>query len=397
MSTHKLALLGGTPVRSHDTPWPAWPQFGTEEEDALKNTLHNTNWWYGDNVRDFEEAFAAFHGVPYCISMTSGTTALEIVMQTLEIGPGDEVIVPPFTFFATASAVSRAGAKPIFADIDDSWNINPDCIEQAITPNTKAIIAVHFSGRICDMDRINEIAAKHDLHVIEDACHSWGASWNGKATGILGHVGVFSFQAFKNLTAGEGGCVVTEAPNIAGIAQSLINCGREEGGVWYEHFRYGTNARLGEFQAAILNQQIKRLPQQQETRIRNAAILDEGLSQIEGLTPQPIDPRQTKHSRHIYCLRVDPEIYGCSRDRIVEAITAEGIPTIGGGYPMPLYKQPVYIATGQYDNTTCPTCEDLCYKSALWFGHNYLLGTEQDMHQIIEMFQKVKDNADELA
>lgn len=395
MGSSKLALLGGTPVRSQDSTWPKWPMFDDSEKSALIDVLEKTDWWYGDNVRNFEEEFAAFQGAPYCLTITSGTTALELCIQALDIGPGDEVIIPPFTFFATASAVSRMGAKPVFADIDDSWNIDPDQIEAVITSNTKAISPVHFSGRICDMDRINEIAEKHDLYVVEDACHSWGAKWNGKAAGILGTCGVFSFQAFKNLTAGEGGAIVTEDGELAAVIQSLINCGREEGGVWYEHYRFGTNARLGEFQAALLSTQLNRLPEQQATRVSNAAILDDGLSKIEGLTPQPIDKRQTEHSRHIYCLRVDPDTFGCSRERLVEAINAEGLP-LGAGYPMPLYKQPAYVKTGDYDNVQCPVTEDLCYRSALWFSHQYMLAEEQDMHSIIEMFQKVRDNAADL-
>jgi dTDP-4-amino-4,6-dideoxygalactose transaminase len=396
MSSHNLALLGGTPVRSQDTPWPKWPSFDDAAKAALVNVLENTDWWYGDNVRNFEENYAKFQGVPFCLTTTSGTTALELCVQALDIGPGDEVIVPPFTFFATASAVSRMGAKPVFVDIDDSWNIDPDKIEAAITPNTKAISPVHFSGRICDMDRINEIAKKHDLYVLEDACHSWGAKWKGKAAGILGSCGVFSFQAFKNLTAGEGGAIVTEDAELASTIQSLLNCGREEGGVWYEHYRFGTNARLGEFQAALLSTQLKHLPQQQATRVRNAAILDIGLSKIEGLTPQPIDERQTEHSRHIYCLRVDPDAFGCSRERLVEAINAEGLP-LGAGYPMPLYKQPAYVKTGDYDDLHCPVTEDLCYRSALWFSHQNLLAEEEDMHAIIQMFQKVHDNTSEFS
>ena len=168
--------------------------FDDSEKSALIDVLEKTDWWYGDNVRNFEEEFAAFQGAPYCLTITSGTTALELCIQALDIGPGDEVIIPPFTFFATASAVSRMGAKPVFADIDDSWNIDPDQIEAVITSNTKAISPVHFSGRICDMDRINEIAEKHDLYVVEDACHSWGAKWNGKAAGILGTCGVSGIQ-----------------------------------------------------------------------------------------------------------------------------------------------------------------------------------------------------------
>lgn len=396
MSTFKLALLGGSPCRAPEMKWPVWPQFDDREKTALLETLEKTNWWYGNAVRDFEEGFAAFQGAPYCLTTTSGTTALEILMQALDIGPGDEVIVPPFTFFATASAVSRMGATPVFVDIDDSWNIDPEKIEAAITSKTKAICPVHFSGRICDMDRINAIAEKHGLFVVEDACHSWGAKWKGKAAGILGTCGVFSFQAFKNLTSGEGGAMVTEDAGLARIIQSLINCGREEGGVWYEHHRFGTNARLGEFQGALLSAQLTRLPEQQATRVRNAAILDAGLSKIEGLTPQPIDARQTEHSRHIYCLRVDPEVFGCTRDRLVEAINAEGLP-LGAGYPVPLYKQPAYVNTGMYNDVHCPVCEDLCYRSALWFSHAHLLASESDMHGIVEMFQKVKDNVSELS
>jgi dTDP-4-amino-4,6-dideoxygalactose transaminase len=396
-SKFNLALLGGTPLRSTDKTWPIWPQYGAGEREALLDVLDNTNWWYGEKVRTIEQEFAAYQGAKYCLVCTSGTTALEICLQAMEIGHGDEVIVPPFTFVATASAVSRMGATPVFVDIDDSWNMDPTKIEAAITPNTKAIIPVHFTGRICDMDAINAIAQKHDLLVLEDASHSWGAKWSdGQGAGVLGDCGVFSFQGFKNLTAGEGGAMVTNNPELAAKMQSYINCGRKEGGVWYEHHNVGTNARLGEFQAALLSAQLKHLPEQQATRIRNGEILDEELSKIEGITPQPVDPRQTQHSRHIYCIRVDQESFGCSRERMLEALNAEGVP-VDAAYPLPLYKQPVYAKTGQYDDVSCPVCEELCYNSAIWITHQHLLGSESDMEDIIAIFQKVKDNVNELS
>lgn len=396
-SSATLALLGGAPVRTPDKKWPSWPVFDEAERAALLEVLDSGQWFYGERVKRFEAEYAAFQDARHCISCTSGTTALEIVYHALGIGPGDEVIIPPYTFIATASSVMRVGATPIFADIDEWWCLDPDRVEAAITPRTKAIVPVHFGGHVCDMDRMRDIALRHGLFLIEDACHSWGGKWEGKGTGALGLCGVFSFQASKNITAGEGGAILTDDDALAEKCRSLVNCGREIGGAWYHHVNIGTNARLTEFAAALLSVQLSRLEAQTLLREKNAALLNKGLTGIEGLTPQPMSNRITRRAYHLYCLRIDPDRFGCSRERFVEAANAEGLP-ISAGYPLPLYKQPVFqqCATHDYTQYHCPVTEDLCHRSAMWFLHTLLLATEDDMRDIIAIIQKIKTNADRL-
>lgn len=397
--TNKLAVHGGLPVRGTGKTWPAWPVFDDAEREALRDVLESGKWWYGERVARFEREYAAFQDARYCVSSTSGTTAAEICMQVLGIEPGDEVIVPPYTFVATASSVMRMGGTPVFADVDESWCLDPDAVEAAITPRTKAVVPVHFGGRVSDMDRLNAMAKKRGIAVIEDACHSWGSKWNGKGTGALGRAGVFSFQYSKNLTAGEGGAILSDDEEFAETCRSVSNCGRLRGSAWYAHAEVGTNARMTEFAAALLSAQLTRLDAQTRRREQNAEFLNAELSRIEGITPQPGDPRMTRRAYHIYCVRIDPEKFGCSREQFVKAAEAEGLP-IAAGYSLPLYKQPVFTQRKwrcDYTKCHCPVAEDLCYTSAMWFAHPLLLGTEQDMDDIVAIFSKIKDHAGELS
>jgi len=389
----ELALHGGRAVRGAETSWPAWPVFDDTERRAVLEVLESGEWFYGKRVAEFERAYAAFQDAAYCVSCTSGTSAIEICMQVADLRQGDEVLVPPYTFIATASAVARMGGTPVFVDVDESWCMNPDLIENAITPRTKAVMPVHFGGRVADMDRINAIAEKHGLAVVEDACHSWGGKWKGKGTGALGRGGVFSFQVSKNITAGEGGAIVTDDEAFAESCRAVSNCGRMKGSAWYAHTVMGTNARMTEMAAAILSAQLTRLEAQTLTRERNAAILNESLADIVGIVPQPGDERITRRAYHLYCVRIDPDAFGCTRERFVEAAQAEGLP-IGAGYDRPLYAQPAFTdgAAGDYADCRCPVAEDLCYRSGMWFIHSVLLGADDDMQDIVAIFRKIKDN-----
>ena len=398
MGASNLAIQGGTPVRSPEKTWPSWPVFDDAERKALSDVLESGKWWFGERVAQFERNYAAFQDANHCVTCTSGTAGAEICFQALGIGPGDEVIVPPYTFVATASSVMRVGATPVFADVDASWCLDPDAVEAAITSRTRAIVPVHFGGRVADMDRFNAMAKKHGLVILEDACHSWGAKWKGKGTGALGRAGVFSFQYSKNITAGEGGAILSDDEPLAEACRSITNCGRVKGSQWYSHSVLGTNARITEFAAALLNAQLGRLEAQTLRREKNAAILNEALSGIEGITPQPGDPRIARRAYHLYCVRIDPAAFGCSREKFVEAAEAEGLP-IGSGYSVPLYKQPVFerFARGHdYSKYHCPVAEDLCYTSGMWFIHSVLLGTESDMEDIVAIFRKVKQHATDL-
>ncbi len=396
--SQKLALHGGEAVRPIEKEWPSWPVFDDKERKAVLEVLESGSWFNGERGEKFRKEYAAFQDAKHCIICNSGTAGLEICLQALGIGPGDEVIVPPYTFIATASAVSRVGATPVFVDVDEYWNINIDLIEEAVTERTRAIIPVHFAGSIVDMDKLNELAERLGLKVIEDACHSWGGKWKGKGTGALGLGGVFSFQMSKNITAGEGGAILTDDDEFAEICESISNCGRGTDGVWYGHVRTGTNARMTEFQAAILSAQLSRLEEQTLKREENASFLYNALSQIEGLLPQPTLPGVTRRPYHLLALRIIPEQFGCTREKFVEAAQAEGWP-IGPGYALPLYEQPVYKEgpeAERYRDLSCPVCEDLCYTSAMWSIHSLLLAGKEDMQDLVDIAVKIKENVDAL-
>src|SRR5687767_12869889 len=243
-STAPLAIDGGPKTR--EKAWPKWPVWGDSEERAVLDVLRSGQWWSvgGRKVPEFEQAFARFHDAKHAIAVTNGTAAIEVCLRALGIGCRHEVIVPPYTFIATASSVLAVSATPVFVDIEPrTLNIDPALIESAITSRTKAIIAVHIAGCPADMDGVLEVARKHDLAVIEDACQAHAAEWKGRKVGALGHYGTFSFQASKNLNAGEGGLILTDDERLAESAWSVHNVGRTRGGAWYEHPVLGGNFR----------------------------------------------------------------------------------------------------------------------------------------------------------
>ena len=405
----KLALRGGEPVRRK--PFPKWPIFDDREVKALKDVLESGLWGIGGlRKREFEEKFAAYQHAKYSIAVSSGTAALEISLRALGIGCGDEVIMPPYTFMATMIAVLYVNAIPIFADIDpETYTIDPKSIEDVITDRTKAILPVHIGGRPADMDAILAIAKRNNLYVVEDACQAWGAEWRGRRVGAIGDIGAFSFQSSKNITSGEGGAVTTNSEELYIKAWSLHNCGRLPHGTWYEHHLPGTNYRITEFQAAILLAQLERLDEQTERRIGNAQYLNSKLSRIDGVKPLKSDDRVTRHAYHLYIFRVDPEAFGgASKASIAKALQAEGIP-VSVGYSRPLYKEPYleyflkcplscpyYARRVDYSSIRMPFTERACYIEGLWLPQYVLLGSREDMDDIISAIEKVRDNAEEL-
>lgn len=401
-TTEKLALEGGTPVRNR--PWPQWPVFDEREEQAALEVVRSGKWWSveGTKVREFEQAFARFQDAQFAVCVTNGTAALEVALRAAHIGCGDEVIVPPYTFIATATAVLSVGATPVFVDVEEeSLNIDPTKIEEAITPRTRAIIPVHIAGCPADMDGVLEVARKHNLLVIEDAAQAHAAEWKGTKVGAIGDMGCFSFQASKNLNAGEGGAVVTNDPHWADQVWSVHNVGRVRGGRWYEHHVLGSNFRMTEFQAAILLCQLQRLPEQTERRTRNAQKLTEMLSQIPGIRPPRPDPRVTRHAYHLYIFRYNKEAFGGRpREEFLKALSAEGIPCTAGY--VPLYKERVFVnrpkshdlcqvsSLKDYSGVHCPVCERVCSEEAVWLYQNMLLGDEQDMADIATAIAKIQ-------
>lgn len=393
----EAAALGGPPVRDPRIGWPKWPVHGLRERVEVLRTLEGGNWWYGARVRAFEERYADFQGGKYCVSCSTGTIALEIMAQVLGLSHGPEpaeVIVPAFTFIATAGAMVRMGGRAVFVDVDDSWCMDPERVEAAITERTRAILPVHFGGRVCDMDRLRGIADAHGLAIIEDACHSWGSKWKGTGTGALSTGGAFSFQMFKNLTAAEGGCIVTDDEGFADECRSIVNCGRTKDEPWYHHANLGTNARLTEMQAALLLGQLERLPAQTALRERNGRFLESQLSDIDGLDLQRGDDRITRRGYHLFCFRVDEARFGCSRGAFIKACQAEGLPISEMYYPEPVYRQPIFRKLQpEQPLAPCPVAEDLCWRSACWLNHWLLLGTHDDMQDIVRIVRKVKRHA----
>ncbi len=288
MSSALLAVDGGLPVRTR--PFASWPVFGENEERLLLEVLHSGDWGIlsGNKVTAFQERFAAFQNARFCLCVPNGTLALELALLALGIGEGDEVILPAYTFIATASAVLRVGAKPVFADIDlDTYTLDPAAVPAALTERTRLLLPVHLAGRPADMDSLLSVAREHNLRLLEDACQAWGAEWRGVRVGAQGDLGAFSFQSSKNLTAGEGGALVTNQPELYERCWSLHNVGRVRSGAWYQHELLGLNLRMTEWQGAVLLAQIERMEEHARRREQNAGYLIEALSQVQGLEELP--------------------------------------------------------------------------------------------------------------
>lgn len=406
----QLAINGGKPVR--DRKWPQWPVFDDEERRQLMGVLESGKWWYGEKVREFEEKFAAFQDARFGITCVNGTAALQAALIGMGVGAGDEVIVPPYTFVATASAVLCVNAIPVFADVDlNTVNLDPADVERKITDKTKAIVPVHFGGVPCDMDVLGAMAEKHNLLILEDACHSWGTKWKGKGTGAIGDAGAFSFQVSKNITSGEGGIVLTDREELEDLIRGFTNIGRIKTGGWYEHYLLGTNLRMTEFQAAVLLAQLTRLEAQTLRREENGNYLDEKLPQFPGICPQQGDARITRRAYHLYIFRFVEEETGIPRDKFLAALKAEGVPA-SPGYPHPLYKNPLFLKKGDgprycpvscpyygremdYSQVSCPNSERIC-REAVWFVQQMLLGPREDMDDIVRAIEKILEHKDEL-
>jgi len=398
----RLALVGGPPACQVD--WPSWPIHDQTEEVELLSVLRSGKWWYGEQVRRFEEEFAAFQGARYGVSCTNGTTAIEVALRALGIVPGDEVIVPPYTFIATASAVVTLGAVPVFADIHpETLCLDPDSVVSKVTSRTRAIIPVHVGGRMAHLDALLDVARQHQLIVLEDAAHAWGSQWWGRGAGTLGACGTFSFQVSKNITAGEGGMLVTEDPELAELIRSFTHCGRVPDGAWYDHPLLGSNLRITEFQAALLLAQLKRLDGQTRRRQQNASILDQALEGTSGIRLSRAAPEMTRRSYHMYVFRLDEEAIGWCRAEFLRALQAEGVPAWEGWY-QPLYRNGLFQRAndgprhgirsplaGQgldYSQVCCPVCEQVC-RDAVWIPQHVLLAEEADMVRVADAIRKV--------
>jgi dTDP-4-amino-4,6-dideoxygalactose transaminase len=406
----KLALLGGEPVKR--VPFAPWPRFDDHERQALIDVLESCNWWRtpGTQTAQFEQEFAAYQQAKYGVAVTNGTAALEVALAALGIGPGDEVIVPDFTFIATASAVLFAGALPVLVDVTpDTYCIDPAQVEVVITPRTKAIIAVHMGGHPADLDALIEIAHKHSLRLVEDSSHAHGSTWRGRRVGALGDIGTFSFQQSKLMTAGEGGMVVTNDAELEKIARSVHDCGRMPGEWFYAHFIYGSNYRLSEWQGAVLRVQLQRADELNSLRQQCVALLDRELPKIEGITPQKLDPRVTRNSHYAYIFHIDRKAFaGVSIDKFIQAFNAEGFPNQASYTPLhelAVFQSGEYRKRLQGDQAHAehtfmravfPNTVRAAWET-VWIPQPALLGSAEEIAQLVEAIHKIQRHSAELA
>jgi len=359
-----LALLGGKPVRTSSIPWVN--TMGTEETEAVLNVMNKgclsafigrsgTGFLGGEMVREVERNFVEKFGSRFAISVNSATTGLHAAIAACGIGPGDEVLVSPYTIVATSSAILMNNAVPIFVDVEqNTFNMDPAKIEQWITSRTRAIVVVNLLGLPANLPEIMRIAQKHNLYVIEDNAQSPGASINGKFTGSFGHLGVYSLNYHKVIHSGEGGIIVTDDENLARRCQLIRNHGEMvmDDEADYETVVLGSNYRMTELHAAIAVEQLKKLDAFLVKRRAIAAQLTSLLTNIPGLIPVHV-PEGFTHSYYDYPIRYDRQVWGISREKFAEAMEAEGFP-VSTGYIKPTYLIPMYQHRKVYNQTNIP-------------------------------------------
>ena len=406
----KPALLGGTPVRT--ARFPSWPVIDQREDQELLSTVRSGKWYRGRQVARFEEAYAQLTGAKHCLAVSSGTAALATSLNALGVGPGDEVLVPPYTFVATINVVLLQHALPVFVDTDpETFLMDPAKLEAAMTERTAAIMPVHIGGSSADLDNILAVARKRGLPVIEDACQAHLAEWRGRKVGNFGDAGCFSFQASKNLNCGDGGAILSNREDVIERCFSFHTQGRRRKAVRDAYFGAADNRRMTEFQAAILAAQMTRLVEQTETRTANARYLSSMLREIPGAMPARMYEGCTRNAYHLYMFRYDKERFaGLPRAKFLKALSAEGIPASGGygrlnkeafiknalhtrGYERVYSKE--RLAEWEERNQ-CPANDRVC-QEAVWLGQTVLLAGRSDMEQIAEAVRKVQAYAGELA
>ena len=403
----ELAVNGGAPVRA--APFPPWPDHDDRERELLLDVLDSRRWWstQGTKVAEFEQRWGAFHGTGPAVAVTNGSHAIELALLALGVGAGDEVIVPDWTFFATAASVLMVNAIPVLVDVDPGTGcLDPARAEAAITPRTAAIVAVHIAGHPADLDRLGELCARHDLALVEDCAHAHGSTWNGVPVGTIGDAGTFSFQASKLMTGGEGGAVVSRRSDVVAAARSFGDCGRRPGEWFYDHYLLGGNTRMTEWQGAVLLAQLERFADQQRVRAANADWLNAQLATIPGVVPQARDPRCTDQGNYCYLVEIDAEAFGADREAVRHALLAEGIP-LTQAYPpihqLDAFRDPDGFAPrwknrdgmADFASLSMPVSEHLA-ATTLWFTTAVLMGSSDDTADVLRAMAKVHEHAAEL-
>lgn len=410
------AILGGRPVRT--AGWPSWPKWDeARDEELVLKSLRSGVWSRSDLTSKFEQRWAEMIGTKRCLATVNGTNALIAALAQLDVGGGDEVIVPPYTFIATTQAILMNGAMPVFVDTDpETFQIDVDKIEAKITPRTKAILPVHILGLPANMPRIMEIARKHNLLVVEDSCQAWLAEINGKKMGSWGDAGCFSFQNSKNLAIGEGGAITSDNEEFMDRCFSYHNYGNPYGAVVGEvgagTVRLGTKLRTTEYQSAIGLVQLERLEAETNKRNENAAYLKSNIQDIPGILPYKLYDGVTKAAFHLFPFTYKKEEFeGLPRSGFLRALSAEGIPASGGYAPlnkMPYLEhafntrnfQKMYPAhmldyNRYMSQNQCPVNDQVC-EEAVWFSQSMLLTERSDMDDIASAIEKIHKNAGEI-
>jgi dTDP-4-amino-4,6-dideoxygalactose transaminase len=408
----KLALKGGSREAEELRELvPRWPIYDEEDERAVVDVVRSRRWcrlYSGSRAEMFERMFAEYHQAKYGIAVANGTVALELALKTVGVGIGDEVIVPAVTFIATASAVSEVGAIPVFVDVDpETAAISAKSIEENVTEKTKAVIGVHYAGYPINFDEILPVVKKHDLFLIEDCAHAHGSEWRGRKVGAIGHMGGFSLQESKTLTAGEGGIVLTNDDGLAEKARLIHNIGRVLGKPGYMHYILSSNYRLSELQAGLLISQMRRLREQVELKHETGEYLASKLKKIGGVEPLKRDERITKRGYYYFVVRYySEEFQNVPKEKFVVALNAEGVPA-GVGYGMPLYRQPAFKGENlkgvfpegwkvpNYEGLSLPGAEEYCMREVT-LPHQILLGGREAADLIVAAVEKIKENVDEL-
>jgi dTDP-4-amino-4,6-dideoxygalactose transaminase len=413
----ELAILGGPVTRTE--PYPTWPVWDQRDIDAVTEVVKSGQWggypFPGPKTAELARKFSELQGGGYAVPMINGTVTMEVACRAADIGWGDEVILPAYTFQATAAAPMAAGAIPLIVDVDpNTYCLDPKAAEKAVSSRTRAIIVVHLAHQMTDMDAVLALADKHNLIVIEDCAHAHGAKWRGRGAGTLGHFGSFSLQSSKILTSGEGGILLCRTPELASRAASIIDCGRPHGlGGGPEDYSkgeylMGANYRLSELQAALALVGIERFPEQAQMREEMAAYMDESLSEVPGVRVLTRDPRHTTRSFYRYIFAVDPEQFGVEHDLLCKALSAEGVNCWVGYEAMHHYTlfQPqkshlpvpsAFPEYFQFDNMSMPAAERACEHEAVWLDESIFRAGRKGVDDAVKAISKIRANARELA
>ena len=393
-----LALQGGAPVRT--APFAPWPVFADDERRASDAVLASgkVNYWTGEECRRFEEEFARHVGVRHAISLANGTVALELALRALGVGPGDEVIAPAKTFIASASAAVAVGAHPVVCDVDaDSQNLTAGTVRAALTPRTKAVVAVHLAGWPCDLDALVRLCEERGIALVEDCAQAHGARWNDRPVGSFGRVGVYSFCQDKIMTTGgEGGMLVTDdralwdrawAYKDHGKTWAAVHERQHPPGFRWQHEGFGSNFRMTEMQAAIGRRQLEKLARWVDQRRRNARAFAEALADVPGIAvPQP--PAAAFHSYYKLYARIDPGMLAPGWDviRVIEAINREGIPCLQGACSE-IYRERAFVERGWGPAQPLPVAAGLWETRLMFMVHPTL--SEADLQDAARATAKV--------